>query len=116
MDQGEIKQCTKVSTPALSPTNINGYITVAYDKRWYVGLVIDKDDANSSCTVSFMIPPGPSQTQSFRWPPRPDVLEVSFQDVLSKIDLSTSTGRTYQATEEAQNKATTALRKYSETH
>ena len=69
------------------------FVTVAYFGNWYVGCVQDKQE--DTVTVSFLDPPGPSPSHSYKFPYRPDILDdVIYEDILTIMPLSTN-GRTW---------------------
>ena len=53
-------------------------------------------EANDAVKVSFLHPNGPSR--SFRYPHRPDILNIPLSDILTKVDPRTVTGRVYTLT------------------
>ena len=71
--------------------------TVHYDDSWWLGHVLEKDLLKKEVKVSSMKPKGPAR--SFVYPTRPDELTVPFCDVLTRVQVSSQTGRTYTLTE-----------------
>ena len=91
----------------LDEETINGYVTVHYDDSWWLGHVLEKDLSKKEVKVSFLEPKGPSR--SFVYPTRPDELTVPFCDILTRVQVSTQTGRTYALMESEQTLANNAL-------
>ena len=54
--------------------------------------------------MNFLCPQGPSH--SFKYPPKQNIITISYTDVLTKVDPRTVTGRTYTITKQ-ESKATT---------
>jgi hypothetical protein len=71
--------------------------------------VLDKNTEERTVKVNFLTPKGPSA--SFRYPERPDILNVPYSDILSTVNATTKTGRSYIVEETSQKKATYALQK-----
>ena len=106
---GYVSHCLRCPKPSqLYP----GYIlshgsTVAYDKAWWLGYVIDKNTEERTVKVNFLTPRG--LCSSFKYPERPDILNVPHSDILSTVSASTTTGRTYTIEDAEQKAATDAL-------
>ena len=89
--------------------DITGYITVAYDNKWWLGVVINKNISTSEVEVTFLHPSG--LARSFKYPEKPDNLIVSVHDILSVVETKTSTGRVYTVTQSDQSAASQLLEK-----
>ena len=100
------KKCT-ISNQILLSREINGYITVKYDENWWLGYITHKDTEKNEVQVSFLHPHGPSN--SFIYPDKPDVLTVPFCDVLTSVEATTISGRTYTVKQSDQAQASEAL-------
>ena len=46
--------------------DINGYVAVTYDKEWYVGYVMEKDNEKKEAKITFMQPKGPARSFTYR--------------------------------------------------
>lgn len=92
---------------------INGYVTVVYDSKWWLAVILVPDsesDLVEEIEVGFLHPHGPNP--SFVYPQSPDKLTMSQNDILTKVEPITKTGRTYTLNDLEQRKATNALRQY----
>ena len=76
----------------LTLEEITGFVTCIYDDQWWVACVL-QTEANDKVKVSFLHPHG--RSRSFRYPQRPDILNIPFSDILTKVDPRTVTGRVY---------------------
>ena len=86
---------------------IKGFVTCVYDKEWWVGCVLQVDEDSEQVNVSFLHPHGPSR--SFKYPAKPDILNISVRDVLTRVDPRTARGRTYTLTQKETRAATEKL-------
>jgi len=85
---------TNVISELVSPLNPGQYAAVSYDRKWYIGTVIEYDDEHEDYNIKFMHPNGPSS--SFRWPPKDDICWVSRPSIICTIPPpTTTTGRQY---------------------
>lgn len=84
-----LKKCSVIS----SLTDLEGYITCEYDEKWWLAEVISIDIRKEKVLVNFLHPSGPAP--SFVYPQQRDTLYVSINQVLTTVDLTTPTGRTY---------------------
>lgn len=91
----------------LELSDIVGFVTCVYDGKWWPACVLSVDKSKEEVTVSFLQPHGPAT--SFTFPLRPDILQVPRENILTKIDPRTETGRTYLITEEEKAAATQQL-------
>ena len=78
----DITQCATYSMNFISRTH----------HQWWVACVL-QTEVNDEVKVSFLHPNGPSR--SFRYPHRPDILNIPLSDILTKVDPRTVTGRVY---------------------
>lgn len=76
--------------------DIRGFVTIKYDNNWWLGCVLNTNHDSNEAEVTFLHPKGPST--SFRYPNQPDILTISYQDVLGVVNPVTATGRTYSLT------------------
>ena len=91
----------------LTLEEITGFITCIYDDQWWVACVL-QTEVNGEVKVSFLHPNGPSR--SFRYPHRPDILNIPLSDILSKVDPRTVTGRVYTLTPKESRDASEKLK------
>lgn len=91
----------------LTLEEITGFITCIYDDQWWVACVL-QTEANDAVKVSFLHPNGPSR--SFRYPHRPDILNIPLSDILTKVDPRTVTGRVYTLTPKESQDASEKLK------
>lgn len=84
----------------LTPTDLqkieSGYVTVVYDKSWWLACILQRNDENEF-TVSFLHPKGPSP--SFCYPKPKDILTVPSNSILQVVNPVTATGRVYTLSE-----------------
>lgn len=73
--------------------DVSGYVTTVYDKTWWLGYVLEKDEEHDEVKITFLHPCGPAS--SFSYPRHADVLWVSVVDILARVNPVTPTGRTY---------------------
>ncbi len=70
------------------------FVACIYDKKWWVGFVLDVNDDDGDVLIKFMHPHGPSR--SFSWPNNDDICLVPVTHVLCNVDPpTTATGRQY---------------------
>jgi len=72
--------------------------------------VVEKDTEKKTVNINFLTPKGPSPY--FKYPERRNLLDVSNCDILTKVNVTTLTGRTYTVEESEQKKTTHALQKH----
>ena len=65
----------------------NQFLVPAYDKKWYVGIILEIDQSSSAFQVDFMHPCGPAQ--SFHWPAKRDICWIPCQHILCLGDAPT---------------------------
>ena len=88
-------------------TSINGYVTAKYDGHWWLACVMKTLTDSNEVEVGFLYPPGPSK--SFSYPDHSDILVVSAEDILTKVNPVTSTGRVYTVSPVEMTAATKTL-------
>ncbi|GBO15378.1 hypothetical protein AVEN_262217-1 [Araneus ventricosus] len=86
---------------------IQGFVPCMYDSTWWLGCVLNVNTSSNEIQISFLHPHGPST--SFVYPSYSDILWVSRHSVLTKVDPSAATGRTYKITEAERNLANQTL-------
>ena len=87
--------------------DVKGYVTAIYDSAWWVACVTGTDPEMQEVTLSFLHPRGPSR--SFVYSHKADKLTVHISDILTFVEPTTYTGRTYTLTDNEMNRATQAL-------
>lgn len=92
--------------------DISGYITTVYDNQWWLAYVLAKNENDEQVKVTFLHPAGPSP--SFAYPRRPDILCLSVNDVLCKVQTVTPTGRIYRISESDKIKTNETFNTYCE--
>lgn len=76
----------------------NTYVCAIYDRKWYVGIVVEIKTDMGDALVKFMQPAGPSR--SFTWPEKDDNCWIPFQHILCCIPVPcTTSGHQYQLSE-----------------
>jgi len=88
---------------------ITGYVTARYDGSWWLACIINTMPDSDEVEVAFLHPNGPAS--SFKYPPCGDVLVMSSHDILTIVNPSTATGRTYTLTLIEMSEASAALDK-----
>lgn len=91
--------------------DINGFVTCAYDGKWWLAYVLEKLSRADEVKLKFLHPAGPSQ--SFTYPPQTDELIIPCKTLLTKVSPTTATGRTYSLTSKEMNNALTKLNFFS---
>ena len=71
---------------------INAFVTAMHGDSWCLGCVLPVNQEDKTVRITTLIPNGPSQ--SYRYPVRERVISVSADDILTKVDPSTSYGGT----------------------
>ena len=87
---------------------IKGFVTAVHNSQWWVGCALCADEDSREIKINFLCPQGPSP--SFRYPSIQNVLVISQNDVLTKVDPRTVTGRTYTITKQESKAATDKLK------
>ena len=105
----EISSIKRVSDSVqlLPDEEILGYVTVTYERDWWLGYVLDRNTDLRQATIKFLQPKGPSG--SFTYPSRPDILIVPFVDVLTSVEVTTTNARKYSFPKREQEKASKVL-------
>ena len=89
--------------------DISGFVTCAYNRKWWIACVSEVDNDYSEVKVQLLHPHGPSR--SFKYPPTPDIQTVPMADILTKVDLRTTTGRVYSLPQDQSRAASDKLAK-----
>ena len=90
----------RFNTPTPLPSvqfKIGDYVSVMYDREWYIGLVQSADAANQECEIIFMHPK--MSQASLHWPQRQDKCLCPFGDILTTVSVPEFTSpraRTYK--------------------
>ena len=71
--------------PVLQFPNMGAYVSAVYDRKWYIGLVIDISMAEMDCEINFMVTTSATDKHTFRQPARNDECWVPFQHILCNI-------------------------------
>ena len=97
------------SAPVLSPqaTAINGYVTVAYYGECWLGCVVGAHETEHAITIKFIHTCIPAS--SFVYPEQEYLLDVDLSDVLTSVNETTATGRTYTLSRKEMQEASAAL-------
>ena len=88
-----IVSAVKSSVQELELGAFQGYIAVEYNRKWWVAYVDELRPGAHEVSVNFLHPLGPSPSYIFPEPQGTLVIDIS--DVLTQINPSTATGRTY---------------------
>jgi hypothetical protein len=84
-----------------------GYITAVYDHAWWLAYVTKRMPNSGEVEVNFLEPRGPSR--SFNYATRADALVISSEDVLTVVNPTTATGRSYVLSQARSAAACSAL-------
>ena len=87
---------------------IKGFVTTVHNSQWWVGCVLYADEDSREIKINFLCPQGPSP--SFKYPSKQNVLVIPQNDVLTKVDPRTVTGRTFTITKQESKAATNKLK------
>lgn len=99
-------------TPGMIVHNVSaitGYVTVDYDGHWWVACVMEHSPERHEVDVKFLHPHGPSPSYTF--PEPSDHLTIDYQDVLTTVEPTTATGRTYSISKKETSAAVAALKR-----
>uniref|UniRef100_UPI00358EEC48 uncharacterized protein n=1 Tax=Myxine glutinosa TaxID=7769 RepID=UPI00358EEC48 len=99
-------------TPGMIDHNVSaitGYVTVDYDGHWWVACVMEHTPERHEVDVKFLHPHGPSPAYTF--PEPSDPLTIDYQDVLTTVEPTTATGRTYCISKKETSAAVAALKR-----
>ena len=121
LDVREFSSCTEMRVERISLTRavsahcgmniaaITGYVTAQYDGSWWLACTIRTMPDSGEVKVSFLHPHGPAR--SFKYPPGGDVMVMSSNDILTVVNPSTASGRTYTVAVTEMSEASAALDK-----
>jgi len=98
---------TTICLSVANLVHIKGYITAKYDGHWWLGCVIKTIPESREVEISFLHPHGPSK--SLKYPTKADILVMSCEDVLTAVNPTTVTGRSYTLSEAESLAATERL-------
>eukprot|EP00731_Ephydatia_muelleri_P035898 Em0176g3a len=87
---------------------IGGYVTMAYDGESWLGCVVGAHESEHAITVKFLHPCIPAPC--FVFPEQEDLLDIDLSDVLTCVNATTATGRTYTLSRKEMQEASVALR------
>ena len=90
--------------------DVKGYVTVQYDRWWWLGMVTSLDQKEREVAINFLHPSGPAR--SFSYPERPDNLVVGMEDIITTANPTTATGRTYTLKKEHMAQVSNALEEW----
>ena len=54
-------------SPVLQFPIMGGYVSAIYDRKWYIGLVIDISMAEMDCEINFMVTTSSTDKHTFHW-------------------------------------------------
>ena len=92
----------------LTLENIKGFVTLAYNNKWYLAVTLQTFPDTEEVKVSCLEPAGPAR--SFVYPHTQDILIIPASDVLTLVDpLTNSTARCYRLSDTESLKASRAL-------
>lgn len=100
----DVDFCGKQKFSSITPlmnNKIGDYVSVAYDREWYIGAVEHFDAVNNEYKINFMHPK--MNHKSLYWPPRQDKCLCPASDILTTVDVPTFTSpraRTYKLKDE----------------
>lgn len=106
------KTVERVSEFSPSIAEISGYVIVAYEKEWWLGYALEKNEEENSVEISFLHPSGPSP--SYKFPQQMDRVWCDVSEVLCTVNPTTTTGRVYILTKEDKSKAIAAFEMFTE--
>ena len=87
---------------------IKGFVTAVHNSQWWVACALCAYEDSREIKINFRCPQGPSP--SFKYPSKQNVLVISQNDVVTKVDSRTVTGRTYTVTKQESKAATNKLK------
>ncbi|CAF3716375.1 unnamed protein product [Rotaria socialis] len=98
---------TKKKDLSVQLDQIKGYVTVQYDGKWWLAMVLNSKWESREVEISFLHPHGPSP--SFYFPDPIDKLVIDVDDILVNVNPITATGRTYNCNRSDIAKSTNRL-------
>ena len=96
-----------VQQDELELDEIHGFITCLHKGKWWVGCVLQVNEDSGKVFVRLLHPHGPSS--SFYYPAKEKNIEVTLDNVLTKVDPLTDTGQFYTLTQKEIKLATKRL-------
>ena len=92
----------ELSAQVQSKFEVGQYVASVYDRKWYIGILLEYVEEYDEFLVKFMQPNGPSST--YQWPRKDDECWVPKSHLLCPISVpTTSSGRQYQIDSETTN-------------
>ena len=88
-----IERTSLSSSAILKFSAIKGYVTARYNSFWLLGCVINTMPDTEEVEINFLHPYGP--VKSFSYPRGGDIVVISCHDVLTVVNPSTATERSY---------------------
>jgi len=85
-----------LGTNDLPPELIDGFITCLWDRNWWLACVLEVIQEESRVKLTFLHPPGPSS--SCKYPAMEDICIVPIDNILTRVEPRTRTGRVYSIT------------------
>ena len=76
------ERVTLSETVELPLEEINGFVTVVPYDEWWIGCILHTDEDSKTVTMNLLCPQGPSH--SFKYPPKQNIITISYTDVLTK--------------------------------
>ena len=64
-----------------------------YEGTWYVGKVLEVDEADEDTKITFMTTVHSKQRPQFKWPHPPDEVWIAFEDILTRVEPPTAAGK-----------------------
>ena len=85
----------------LSLVDVKGYVTAIYGGHWWLAYVTDVIPADEKVQLNFLHPHGPSPPYFYLR--HSDTLCVHESDILTRVNPTTDTGRTYMISKEPED-------------
>lgn len=101
--------CSVAADEVMNFAAIKGFVTAQYDGSWWLACIMKAMPDSGEVEVSFLHPRGPARC--YLYPPRGDYLVMSYQDILTVVSPSTTTGRSYTLSQTEMAAASAKLEK-----
>lgn len=95
----------------LKLAEVKGYVTCENNNHWWLGVVVDKNETAQIVELMFLHPAGPSPSFTFK-SDCPNKLTVPLSQILTLVQPTCPTGRSYYLSKEEMDAATMALENY----
>ena len=106
--EARVVSLNTASQDNLALENIKGFVTLAYNNKWYLAVTLQTFPNTEEVKVSCLEPAGPAR--SFVQPQTQDILVIPASDVLTLVDpFISSTARCYRLSDTESLKASRAL-------